>query len=322
MSNISQEHDAVCKEALDFYNFYQSEGLVDKYKQKIETNTKNNLQNSWHDDKFLNCIENMILNRKAFSLMRFGDGEGNCLFYYTYKNKYPELARWCMRQISQIMFGNRNFDDIFFDKISRYVYEAAVAGDILGIPDRHQTETTINSLKNPNDTDIRGMCGAAAVWAAMDANNIITDRTYITDWFCHTPLLKGSNKWLDVAVENNYKISAISCYENLLDVIQRKKGATKGELFVIPPQASNINGTPDAEHFPGIFDIICEEINKNDLSGHLFIVAAGILGKFYCKKITQAGGIAIDAGSIVDAWMGLSVRPHQDADFIKQWSMI
>lgn len=43
--------------------------------------------------------------------------------------------------------------------------------------------------------------------------------------------------------------------------------------------------------------------------GAVFLVAAGLLGKVYCHRIHRLGGIAIDVGSVVDAWMGFGTRP-------------
>ncbi len=45
------------------------------------------------------------------------------------------------------------------------------------------------------------------------------------------------------------------------------------------------------------------------LNGKLFLVAGGILGKFYCGRIKGSGGVAIDVGSLVDMWMGAETRP-------------
>jgi hypothetical protein len=44
----------------------------------------------------------------------------------------------------------------------------------------------------------------------------------------------------------------------------------------------------------------------------LFLVAGGLLGKFYTATIRRHGGIALDVGSLVDAWTGRHTRPGYD----------
>ena len=56
--------------------------------------------------------------------------------------------------------------------------------------------------------------------------------------------------------------------------------------------------------------------------GAIFLVAAGLLGKVYCARIHELGGIAIDIGSLADGWMGYGrdTRPGQfkgnEADWV------
>ena len=47
------------------------------------------------------------------------------------------------------------------------------------------------------------------------------------------------------------------------------------------------------------------------LPGELYLVAAGFLGKIYCERIRERGGIAIDIGSLADYWMGFATRRHR-----------
>jgi len=42
--------------------------------------------------------------------------------------------------------------------------------------------------------------------------------------------------------------------------------------------------------------------------GAVFLVAGGLLGKLYCARVRQLGGIALDIGAIADAWMGYNTR--------------
>lgn len=66
----------------------------------------------------------------------------------------------------------------------------------------------------------------------------------------------------------------------------------------------------DAEfgaHFPTVYDRTLAELSV-PRPGAVFLVAGGLLGKIYCDRIKQLGGIAFDIGAVVDAWMGHNTR--------------
>jgi hypothetical protein len=58
------------------------------------------------------------------------------------------------------------------------------------------------------------------------------------------------------------------------------------------------------EHYPARFCELRETLTV-PFPGAVFLVGAGALGKIYCHWIQQRGGIALDIGSICDAWAGV-----------------
>lgn len=60
-------------------------------------------------------------------------------------------------------------------------------------------------------------------------------------------------------------------------------------------------GVGPSVHFPDEYEAIVSRIRVPH-QGALFLVAAGYLGKLYCQVIKARGGIAIDLGSVFDAW--------------------
>jgi hypothetical protein len=61
--------------------------------------------------------------------------------------------------------------------------------------------------------------------------------------------------------------------------------------------------TPTEVHYPNRFLELLDEINV-PFEGAVFLVGAGYLGKPYCQRIKNLGGIALDIGSIYDSWIG------------------
>jgi hypothetical protein len=77
----------------------------------------------------------------------------------------------------------------------------------------------------------------------------------------------------------------------------------------------------DILHFPDRFDEIDSSLAKLDLTGSLFFIGAGILGKAYCNRVKSQGGMAIDAGSMMDVWMGIGARQYQCAAYVSQYKL-
>lgn len=77
--------------------------------------------------------------------------------------------------------------------------------------------------------------------------------------------------------------------------------------YAVPQRAVDNESLTDTGHFPQRFSDLCTLLRR-DVAGLLVLVGAGPLGKIYCEVIRQAGGIALDLGSLLDAWTGLCSR--------------
>jgi hypothetical protein len=121
-----------------------------------------------------------------------------------------------------------------------------------------------------------------------------------------------------ILAESEY-VSAVTCYLELLEVLEQKYGCRKGLLIKIPPQSANIKATPEEIHYPDRYQVIRESLAAMDLSGHTFLVGAGLLGKIYCAAIKRAGGIAIDIGSLIDVLVGKSARRWHTAEVLERY---
>lgn len=82
--------------------------------------------------------------------------------------------------------------------------------------------------------------------------------------------------------------------------------------YAIPQRAVDNESLIDTGHFPQRFTELCAALRR-DVAGLLVLVGAGPLGKIYCDVIRQAGGIALDVGSLLDAWTGLCSRADHAA---------
>ncbi len=111
-------------------------------------------------------------------------------------------------------------------------------------------------------------------------------------------------------------VGVVSPHPGLADRLARQCGIRSCAEYIIagesrlPAHALSRGLMP---HFPDRYRELNHEL-KVPQRGAVFLVAAGLLGKVYCDWLKKRGAIAIDAGSIVDAWMGYDTRPGQFAD--------
>lgn len=82
--------------------------------------------------------------------------------------------------------------------------------------------------------------------------------------------------------------------------------------FPVPQRAVDNESLTGTGHFPDRFTELCAALRR-DVAGLLVLVGAGPLGKIYCDVIRQAGGIALDLGSLLDAWTGLCSRADHNS---------
>ena len=257
-----------------------------------------------------------------FSLVRLGDGEGNVLFWGNKGAEFPVLARLCMDRIWRVMFGRIQPSDELWDDLYGGISSAAMNARYVGVPTPRQTEESLRRLceAKEQDFDLRGTTGVLSVWdwyrAARNVKSNVVHR--VVEWHVHLPLLEFYGELIREA-EN---VSLITCYPNLLPQLHARFGVDSGEVLLIPPQAANIKGTPDAVHFPDTYKKIVEAIRKEGRGQQLFFVGAGLVGKLYCDEIRQAGGMAIDVGSLMDVWVGEGVRPYQTKEFVNKYQIV
>ena len=90
----------------------------------------------------------------------------------------------------------------------------------------------------------------------------------------------------------------------------KRFGVKKVTTLLIPPEILFEQIKPRAiAHYPQRFNEIKNEIKAlGDLHGKLMLYGAGIVGKIYGLWWKQAGGVAVDVGSVLDFFAGKQTR--------------
>jgi hypothetical protein len=165
--------------------------------------------------------------------------------------------------------------------------------------------------------DIRGACGTInALRYAHVALSCAPPRRVITNCWFHRDLLPYYKEIL----QGTSKLGLIGCYPELPDRIRAAFGVGDVMFFPIPNQISNTGRRPPLPHYPDIFDRVMESLSTI-APGQVVLVAAGMLGKIYCNRIKQCGGIALDIGSVADVWVGRRARRYHDAAYLEKWAL-
>lgn len=224
--------------------------------------------------------------REALSLVRLGDGEGRLLGYPDFVDK-AELDRSL-----GIWFGRTDFDAAALAGLSAQLRRAVQGADIVGVP----------RLKQQQRSEYQTVIEAIGRFALIGARQTLTDAAihrYLQFGLFYRRLLGG----LDFC-------GLVSC-RDLAATLQRTFGIARVSQYLIPGEAAH-PGPFGGRHFPDRF----EELRRTLAVPHpgaVFLVGAGALGKIYCQWIKEAGGIAIDIGSLCDAWASVETRLRHPA---------
>ena len=268
--------------------------------------------------QFIEDLVESVRQQKPLSVIRLGDGEGNVLLASEAGASHNELAEYGLSKIWAVMFGRRTLSVSDKQAFLTDFVESVQAADVIGLPTAKQVEHKITTITSDGNKDYRGLAGILGDWYWFAKNEAIFDDPVRRYGIWHYHIRLGDR--LQEVLSASRHVSAITCYPDFLEIMRHRYGFEPGIVLTIPPQAVNIKGTPDEVHYPDRYQQICHALNQ-DLSGHTFLVGAGLLGKMYCAKIKQSGGIAIDIGSLIDVLIGHSVRPWHSAEALERFSI-
>ena len=242
-----------------------------------------------HENKILNTeqVYNYIIenynNKNPFSVIRIGDGEARILDYKVYEKTtldllYQSLMKW---------FGTIDFSDEDLLKLKNYLIKSCQNSDILGIHLNIQYDTW-NSIER----------------YFLPKYNLLGENNYLTQANVHINLQKEG--YLE-------KIIKHIGVKNIITIAGRKINFIPIKNQILIPTQTKFNNDKNSilgNHYPTVFNNILLKIQKN-AKGRFYLIGAGPLGKIYSYYIKKYGGMALDIGSIFDAWCNIKTRKYQ-----------
>jgi hypothetical protein len=255
------------------------------------------------------------------SIVRLGDGEGNILAANT--TEFAAAYELGTQLILALMFGNQHFTSEQITNLRLGMEHAILTADVIGVPDKNRIafcyhDVQLTELRKA-PIDIRGTIGSldAVRLAHLLLEKANARPAILTNCYLHRDLLPFYPQLL----QKLPFLGIISCYQGIGDAVREAFNPRCIQVYTIPNQAVNVGQRPDGVHYPDRYEEIIASLRVPE-AGAVFLVAAGIVGKLYCSRIKELGGIAIDIGSVADVWMGQSVRPYHSPDYLRKWRLV
>jgi len=238
--------------------------------------------------------------RKSASLVRLGDGEGRLLGFPEFVDKTSE-GNTCLDHSLKIWFGRSDFLEEELIDLSLQLRGAVKNADVVGLP----------RLKQHNAHRVyRYVEEATSRFQLLDRK-----RQLKTDAAIHRYLQFGL--FYQRLLNNLDFVGLITGRSQLAGIVKNAFSIKEVKQYLIPAEAIHPGGL-EGDHYPDRFHALKSELLV-PYPGAVFLVGAGVLGKLYCDWIKSAGGIAIDIGSICDAWANEGRLQH-DYHLIKHYA--
>lgn len=250
-------------------------------------------------------VQAALAERRPFSMIRLGDGEGAFLRLSDEdESRYAGLYRQNRLDRSHVWFAGQLdiYTSGFFEE-TRKLGEAVQRADVVGVPYpswmRHEY-----AIASP--TGVSSLVNTLRFVEAMEPR----PGRALTAQNVHTEMLAGGH--LARLLSNVGELTVISGHHSLPAALQQRFGLRTVRFFDIPTEQAHAHLMTSAltggAHYPDHYLRTLERIRTAE-NLDLCLVAAGILGKTYCDEIRTAGGVALDIGSVADAWVGAATRP-------------
>ncbi len=247
----------------------------------------------------------LIERRRAGSLVRVGDGEGNALGL-TRPIKHPvQMSSFMAKFVSQNGSAIAENEAL---ALCGEIRDSLLSADMLGFRFHEPLSTTTENGRIEDNLD-GGLQGAALgmtyalgfLHEQLDCC-ALTGKVLTNAWV-HLALIPRLDDILSAA-------QAVVIIAGRVELEQafRDRLGSRLQAFVPVPVQGFSPPTDAQSHYRAAFPKVLDFL-RQDLSGVLVLVGAGLLGKIYCHVARANGAVAADLGSAFDLLAGRVTRP-------------
>ncbi|WP_146205463.1 MULTISPECIES: hypothetical protein [unclassified Azospirillum] len=241
-----------------------------------------------NSDMLLSCANEALRERVGFSFIRVNHCEprmiGYPLMYFNSDVYITTRIQWGAEDLSS--------DDLRY--ISYELQNSVRMANYIGVPQiKKRIEQKLHILEN-------------SVYTLGKNLDLFNEQCCFTNVNVHLEL--GSSESFFSMMRNAERIVLISG-RDVQSALSVRLGQCTIESIPLPAEKEFADrGYACGVHFPTVYRNVVSEIRSRDLRGCLVLVGGGILGKIYCREVKERGGVALDIGSLFDAWAGLNTR--------------
>ena len=263
-----------------------------------------------------NEISCELTKGNAFSLIRLGDAEG--LLMSVSNNSADIDIKYFERH-----FGDhgRNLEDLL--SLRNRLMQSIEGADFIGIRnDILDVTFDPNSLSLPRNDflehartnfrlrdaeknlDYQGLRRIAFLHKSLSNLDLNNNKRFCSAWFQFDYHNSGEIFRL---LKQQDRIGLISCRSELPGMLEEMFEVSV-KFHKIPDMFRDLSSeliVPD--YINQLEDILSQRLVE--FPGMLYLIGAGLYGKLYCQLAKSQGGVALDLGSLLDAWVGIASRP-------------
>lgn len=267
------------------------------------------------DSETIEKVLKAVSDREPFSLIRLGDGEAMVLSF-TEETWLQDLA---------YLHGHWGAEGVTLRAVAdlKRDLEMAIQGaDVVGIRNDVLGVSLSEDLLDMHGNEVRRFVISAFHLRQEEENNLSAssarrlallhrvlsrlkwseDQQFCSGWIHWELLATGA---LNRILENVTEVGLVTSRPELEPLLARRFDV-RASAVIVPDKF--IDAQQAGRHVPDRYRTIRSELAFNE--GTLVLVGAGIPGKVYCQWLKEAGCVAIDVGSVFDAWVGKASRPR------------
>ena len=261
-------------------------------------------------------ISHKLTERAPFSLIRLGDGEGVLM----------SIAHDSPRSDFQYLAKHLGPDGIELEQLlalkGRLIH-SVTAADVIGIRNDIQNVTfDASNFELPEEEFLRRFRGAfklrnveeqlpyagcrriALLHRSLSNLELPKDRRYCSAWLQYELHRSGTIFRL---LRGQSRIGLISARNALPELLEKLTGVAV-RYFEIPDMYRDLKTQVEGSEYIDLLESVLSE-QLTEFPGMLFLIGGGLYGKLYCQAVKSQGGVALDVGSLLDAWLGIPSRP-------------
>jgi hypothetical protein len=268
------------------------------------------------DAEAIEAVMAAVTDRRPFSLIRLGDGEAVVLSFgddawlqdLAYLHGHWGTEGVTLGAVSEV---KRDLEvavqgaDVV--GIRDDIVDVSLPDDLLGRPVREIRDYVVSAFRIRQDEIANlstiGARRLALLHRVLSQIDWPEDQQFCSAWIHWEMLASGAlNRLLEAITE----VGLVTSRPELEQTMGRRFGV-RTSAVIVPDKF--VEMPESGRHVPDRYRTIRADL-ATFRPGTLVLVGAGIPGKVYCQWLKELGCVAIDVGSVFDAWVGKASRPR------------